>query len=272
MPTTWDPSVVSPDLLALTRLLGEPERDLAVLAEGNTSELLPDGRLVVKASGANLADATTDDFVLVDIDEVMAVVDDPASTQGDLTAVLVAEGTQRPGGGGPRRGSIETVVHAAVHAAANAAGRGAVDPASARFVGHTHPTAVVGLLASVVAAQAWSQLVYSDEAVVIGLPLFVPYATPGIDLGRVYAARLREHVELHGALPQLVLLGNHGIVAIAPTVEGVEAVSTMAVKGARVRSIAYAAGGLAPLDEADVAKFFDRDDVAERRANLRRGV
>ena len=86
------------------------------------------------------------------------------------------------------------------------------------------------------AAEAWSQLVYSDEAVVIGRPLFVPYATPGIDLGRLYAARLREHVETHGALPQLVLLGNHGIVAIAPTADGVEAVSTMAVKGARVRS------------------------------------
>ncbi|MDQ2755399.1 MAG: class II aldolase/adducin family protein [Actinomycetota bacterium] len=268
MPTTWDPTVVGTELLGLTRLLGEPHRDLAVLAEGNTSQLLADGRLVVKASGANLLAATEDDFVLADVDEVMAVVDDPASTQADLTAVLVAHGTQRPGGGGPRRGSIETVVHAAVHAA----GRGVVDPASARFIGHTHPTAVVGLLASVVAAQAWSQLVYSDEAVVIGLPLFVPYATPGIDLGRLYAARLREHVESHGALPQLVLLGNHGIVAIAPTVDGVEAVSTMAVKGARVRSIAYAAGGLAPLDQADVAKFFARDDVVERRANLRRGV
>jgi rhamnose utilization protein RhaD (predicted bifunctional aldolase and dehydrogenase) len=268
MPTTWDPFVVGPGLLSLTRLLGEPERDLAVLAEGNTSELLADGRLVVKASGANLAAATTDDFVVADVDGVMAVVDDPASTQSDLTAVLVASGTERPGGGGPRRGSIETVVHAAVHAA----GRGVVDPASARFIGHTHPTAVVGLLSSVVAAQAWSRLVYSDEAVVIGLPLFVPYATPGIDLGRLYAARLRQHVETHGALPQLVLLGNHGIVAIAPTAQGVEAVSTMAVKGARVRSIAYAAGGLAPLDQADVAKFFARDDVAERRANLTRGV
>ena len=268
MPTTWDPDLVSTELVSLTRLLGEPHRDLAVLAEGNTSQLLDDGRLVVKTSGTNLSVATADDFVVVDVDEVMALVDSPTATQRDLTALLVAHDTERPGGAGPRRGSIETVVHAAVHAAGRALG-----PASdATFIGHTHPTSVVGLLASTVAAQAWSQLVYSDEAVVIGRPLYVPYASPGIALGRVYAAAMREHVATHGTLPQLVLLGNHGIVAIAPTVEGVEAVSTMAVKGARVRTIAYAVGGLAPLSDADVTTFFARDDIDERRVNLARGV
>jgi rhamnose utilization protein RhaD (predicted bifunctional aldolase and dehydrogenase) len=263
MATTWDPSLVSAELLDLTRLLGEPWRDLAILAEGNTSELLSDGRLVVKASGANLAGSTRDDFVLVDVDEVMALVDDPAATQADLTDVLVAQGAVR-GDGSPRRGSIETLVHATVARLAREVG-------GVRFVGHTHPTEVVGLLASVHAAQAWSRLVYSDEAVVIGQPLFVPYATPGIDLGRLYDERLRGYVSEHGRLPQLVLLGNHGIVAVAPTAAGVEAVSMMAVKGARVRTAALSVGGLAPLTPSDVAKFFARDDVAERRANLAGG-
>ena len=265
--TTWEPDLVSPALLALTNLLGEPARDLAVLAEGNTSELLDDGRLVVKASGAGLRDATVEDFVIADVDEVMAVVDDPDTTQLDLSAVLVAEGTERPGGAGPRRGSIETVVHAAVHTVARDAG--IAD--TARFIGHTHPTDVVGLLASVRAAEAWTHIVYSDEAVVIGRPLFVPYATPGIALGRIYATALREYVGTHRALPQLVLLANHGIVAIAPTAAGVEAVSTMAVKGARVRATAYAVGGVAPLSDEDVEKFFARDDIAERRTNLAQG-
>ena len=265
--TTWEPDLVSPTLLALTTLLGEPARDLTILAEGNTSELLDDARLVVKASGAGLRGATVDDFVVTDVDEVMAVVDDPATTQADLSAVLVAEGTERPGGAGPRRGSIETVVHVAVHTVARDAG---VED-TARFIGHTHPTDVVGLLASIHAAEAWSHIVYSDEAVVVGRPLFVPYATPGLALGRIYARALREYVETHAALPQLVLLANHGIVAIAPTAAGVEAVSTMAVKGARVRATAYAVGGVAPLSDADVDKFFARDDIVERRTNLARG-
>lgn len=263
MPTSWNPDLVSDDLLELTRRLGQPALDLAILAEGNTSELLDDGRLVIKASGANLSASTKDDFVVVDIDEVMAVVDDPEANQADLTAVLVARHALRADGL-PRRGSIETLVHATVARLARELG-------GIRFVGHTHPTDVVGLLASVHAADAWEHLVYSDEAVVIGHPLYVPYAAPGIDLGRLYEARLRQYVEVHGRLPQLVLLGNHGIVAIAPTAAGVEAVSLMAVKGARVRTTALSVGGLAPLAAADVTKFFARDDVAERRTNLARG-
>ena len=265
--TTWEPDLVSPALLSLTTLLGEPERDLVVLAEGNTSELLDDGRLVVKASGAALAHAKSEEFVVVDVDEVMAVVHDPATTQTDLSDVLVAAGTERPDGAGPRRGSIEAVVHAAVHTVARDAGIAE----RARFIGHTHPTAVVGLLASVRAAEAWTDLVYSDEAVVVGRPLFVPYATPGLALGRIYAAVLREYVAHHNVLPQLVLLANHGIVAIAPTSAGVEAVSTMAVKGARVRAIAYSVGGVQPLSDEDVDKFFAREDIVERRANLASG-
>lgn len=263
MPTTWDPALVSDELLDLTRLLGAPARDLAILAEGNTSEVLDGTRLVVKASGANLAGSTKDDFVIVDVDEVMGLVDDASATQADLTEVLVAHGASRPDGS-PRRGSIETLVHAAVARLAREVG-------GIRFVGHTHPTDVVGLLASVHAADAWKHIVYSDEAVVIGHPLFVPYATPGIDLGRLYDARLREYVSQHGRLPQLVLLGNHGIVAIAPTAAGVEAVSMMAVKGARVRAKALSVGGVVPLSSVDIAKFFARDDVAERRTNLARG-
>ncbi len=265
--TTWDASLTSADLVTLTNRLGEPARDLAVLAEGNTSERLDDGRLVVKASGASLAASTAEDFVLVDVDEVMAVVEDDRAPQTDLSTVLLAPGTERPGGAGPRRASIETVVHAAVHAVAREAGL----EGPFRYIGHTHPTDVVGLLASVRAEEAWAQILYSDEAVVIGRPLFVPYATPGIDLGRTYLQALRGYAHDHGQLPQLVLLANHGIVAVAPTTSGVEAISTMAVKGARVRTTAYAVGGPRGLSDEQVAKFFARDDIAERRTNLSRG-
>ena len=85
--TTWEPDLVSAGLLSLTTQLGESARDLVVLAEGNTSELLDDGRLAVKASGAGLAHAKSEDFVVVDIDEVMAVVDDPTTTQDRKSVV-----------------------------------------------------------------------------------------------------------------------------------------------------------------------------------------
>jgi ribulose-5-phosphate 4-epimerase/fuculose-1-phosphate aldolase len=204
------PELVSPALLALTRSLGERDRDLVILAEGNTSQLLDDGRLVVKASGARMRDVSADDFVVVDLPPLVDLITSPTATQDDLTAALDA-GTIN---GRRRRGSIETLVHVAVQA---------VKPAA--YVGHTHPTAVIGLLASVCAETAFDYAAYSDEAVVIGRPLFVPYAQPGIDLGKAFFQRLEQYADRHGDLPQLVTLGNHGIVAIAPTAEGIEAIS-----------------------------------------------
>lgn len=257
MTAVWDPALVGEELVALTRALGEPGRDLVILAEGNTSQRLPDGRVLVKASGSAMRTATAEDFVVVDVDPLLELMRSPAATQADLTAALDAGEHE----GRRRRASIETLVHVAAQAFA-----------PTPFVGHTHPTAVVGLLASVHGPTAWDRHVYSDEAVVIGRPLYVPYATPGIDLGRVYLRALERHVDTHGELPTLVLLGNHGIVVNAPSAAGVEAASEMAVKGARVRATAYCVGGVTPLETSSVEKFFAREDVIERRARLGSGL
>jgi len=250
------PSLIGAELVTLTRALGEPGRDQVILAEGNTSQLLSDDRIAVKASGTGMASVTAEDFVVVDLEPLAALLADDHATQADLTAALDAGEVD----GRRRRGSIETLVHVAVQAVA-----------PAPFVGHTHPTAVVGLVASVVGPGAWDRHVYSDEAVVIGRPLYVPYAQPGIELGRVFHRGLARRYAETGELPVLVLLGNHGIVAIAPTADGVQAVCEMAVKGARVRQIAYSAGGVAPLSAEAVDKFFARDDIVERRGSLAHG-
>lgn len=251
------PELVGAELLALTQALGRPDRDLVILAEGNTSQRLDDGRIIVKASGARMRDATADDFVTVEVEPLIALMNDPAATQADLTTALDAGVVD----GRRRRASIETLIHVAVQA---------VSPAA--YVAHTHPTEVVGLLASVHTEDAFAQAAYSDEAVVLGDALLVPYAQPGLDLGRLHYRRLREYADREGALPRLVLLANHGIVAIAPTAEGADAISEMAVKAATVRRIAYSVGGLAPLSTEAVAKFVARDDVTERRANISAGV
>ncbi|MGI6877237.1 class II aldolase/adducin family protein [Microbacterium sp. gxy059] len=246
------PWQVSADLLALTRWLGEPERDLVILSEGNTSEQVGDA-IVVKASGSSMRTATPDDFVTVDVDPLVALLRDPAATQDDLTRALTAGEAE----GRPVRASVESLVHAAVRAVA-----------PMRFVAHTHPTDAVALLASRQAATAFAEPVYTDELLILGRPLFVPYAQPGIELGRLFLASLEIHVAEHGEPPSLVLLGNHGIVALSQTTEGAEAVSLMAVKSARVRLGARAAGGVAPLGADATAHYFERPDFAERRAHL----
>ncbi|MEV8267233.1 class II aldolase/adducin family protein [Microbacterium sp. NPDC076911] len=253
MTAEWNPALVSDELITLTRRLGDPAHDLVILAEGNTSQRLDDGRIAVKASGANMATSTRDDFVIAEVPPLAAMIASSATTQEELTSALDAGQHE----GARRRGSIETLIHVAVQTIAPTA-----------FVAHTHPTAVVSLLASVHAETAFDRPVYSDELVVTGKPLFVPYAQPGIELGQLFAHRLDAYAQSEGSLPSLVLLGNHGIVAIASSAAGAEAISLMAVKGARVRLAAYAAGGVAALSAESVAHYFEREDFHERRKNL----
>jgi rhamnose utilization protein RhaD (predicted bifunctional aldolase and dehydrogenase) len=253
MTTQWLPDLVSDELVELTRSLGEPSKDLVILAEGNVSQRLADGRIAVKASGSYMSRSVKEEYVVVDVDPVVELMMNPASTQSDLTVMLDAG----EHAGARRRGSIETLVHAAVQS---------VQPTA--FVAHTHPTPIVSLLASVHAASAFDEWVYSDEAVVIGKPLYVPYAEPGIALGRLYLELLRGYVDEHGELPSLILLGNHGMVAIASSAEGAEAITLMAVKGARVRLQALSAGGVQGLGADAVEHYFAREDLAERRKQL----
>lgn len=255
MPTFAEPELVSDALLNLTHDLGDPARDLVILAEGNTSELVDDESLVIKASGSSMEHATREDFVTVRVSELLSLMEDPNADQAALTAALTAG---EASDGQAKRASIESLIHASIRAFS-----------PSRFVAHTHPTAVVSLLASVDAEISFAEPVYSDEVVVLGESLFVPYAPPGIELGRVYHERVRAYVDEHGHVPSLILLGNHGIVAVSDTAAGAEAISLMAVKSAKVRLGAKQAGGIAGLSVEATRQYFERDDFRERRQSLR---
>ena len=64
------------DLVQLSRTLGESERRLAILAEGNTSQRVAEDQLAVKATGRSLRHASAADFVLVSLRRLSEIVDD----------------------------------------------------------------------------------------------------------------------------------------------------------------------------------------------------
>lgn len=246
-----DASAVPAALVELTLCIGDPARDLVSLAEGNTSTL-EDGDLVVKASGARMDRANVDDFVVVDVEAAARALVDPRTTQDELSALLTVAGDPRG-----RRASIETLVHVA-----------AVHVGGATWVAHTHPTAVVGLLSVEEGERLWQAPLFPDEAVVVGRPAWVGYEEPGLALGRAVARSIADHAERYGVAPRLVLLGNHGIVALGQSADEVEAVTTMAVKAARTRMIAHAVGTPRYLDAADGDALASRTDEVARRALL----
>jgi rhamnose utilization protein RhaD (predicted bifunctional aldolase and dehydrogenase) len=241
------PSEVPADLVALTRRIGDPAADLVVLAEGNTSVRLPGDRFAVKASGSRMDVAEAGDFVVGDLAELVDVLERGGTDQDTLSRLLSA---------GDSKASIETLVHVVALAA------------GATWVAHTHPTAVVGLLAVREAQELWEAPLFPDEAVVLGEPVWVPYAAPGIALGTAVHTAVRERLDRDGGPPRLVLLGNHGIVALGATATEVETITTMAVKAARVRGIARSAGTMAPLELAHARSLAARPDEVARRTRL----
>ena len=120
--------------VAFSRDLGRPDRAWALLAEGNTSLLLTeDGAraMLVKASGASLAVATTEDAVRLAIGPVLDLVD--SHTGGDAEVAALFDAAALAGNG--RRPSVEAILHAVC-----------LDLPGVVAVGHTHPVPVNALL------------------------------------------------------------------------------------------------------------------------------
>src|SRR5579862_8369230 len=57
-----DRTAILEELIALSRWLGDPAHDLAILGEGNSSALLDDQTFLVKASGRELRTADENSF------------------------------------------------------------------------------------------------------------------------------------------------------------------------------------------------------------------
>jgi rhamnose utilization protein RhaD (predicted bifunctional aldolase and dehydrogenase) len=238
-------------IVALSRALGEPARELAILGEGNTSLRTGEGTMLVKASGASLATATAADFVALETAPLLALLDDPSADDAAVAEAFAAV-EARTG----RRPSVEAMLHAVC-----------LERGGANAVGHTHPVPVLALLCSRHAPMLATHLLFPDQIVVLGRrPLFVPYVDPGLALAR----RVRDEIEAHGEPQKVIYLGNHGLFALGRSPEHVLQITAMAVKASRVLAGALAAGGVTPLPEADADRIDARLDEHYRRAALER--
>jgi rhamnose utilization protein RhaD (predicted bifunctional aldolase and dehydrogenase) len=240
-------------LVELSRALGAPEHDYAILAEGNTSARIDDESYVLKASGFSLASADESSFVEMRTAAVLELLDHPPASDDDLTTALatcrLAEGP---------RPSTEATLHAL-----------ALTIGGASFVGHTHPTAVNSILCSERATALTDGALFPDEIVVCGShPLFVPYVDPGVPLGLEVRERLLEHVRVHGAPPKVIYLQNHGLFALGSSAAEVLQVTAMAVKTARIMLGTFAAAGPHYLGETDAARIETRPDELYRQRRL----
>jgi rhamnose utilization protein RhaD (predicted bifunctional aldolase and dehydrogenase) len=242
-------------LINLAHELGREERQLAILGEGNVSVKISDSQFAVKASGCALATLTERDVTVCDIARVLAILQEPAPLADELIEQRLLAARIDPAAKKP---SLEAMFHAWL-----------LTLAGVEFVAHTHPLATNQVLCSPRARDFAERRMFPDEIVYCGpASVFVPYADPGLPLAREIADRTRVFLESSRHPPRLILLQNHGIIALGKTWEAALSCTMMCNKAAAIFAGAAAMGGPNFLIPQHVERIATRRDEMHRRQVL----
>jgi rhamnose utilization protein RhaD (predicted bifunctional aldolase and dehydrogenase) len=241
-------------LLDLSHALGGERLRMAILGEGNTSLRLDDQTFAVKASGSNLASLQPTDLTTCRFDRLLPLLDATAATDAEIDNVLfasrVSEAAKKP--------SIEALFHAYLLTLPGVA-----------CVGHVHAIAVNQILCSPRARDYAERRACPDEIVMCGIEsVFVPYAEPGLGLAQSIRREVQAFVQRTGRAPKIILLQNHGIIAVGPSPKAVLGSLLMAEKAAEIFVGAAALGGPVFLTAAQCERIAGRPDEHYRQKML----
>ena len=241
-------------LVWLSRSIGNPAADLAILAEGNASAKHGD-TFWVKASGFELSNLDSDGLVSVDLPRAAEFLDgsdlDDMKTREVLACLTVGRTGRLP--------SVETFMHAYLLTLPGVA-----------FVGHSHPTALLSLRCTSRAKEFAAQRLFPDEIVCCGPEsAFVPYTDPGLPLAKAVREAVVTFVDRHGEIPRTIWIENHGLIAVGQSPREVLGAHLMSAKAARVTLDALATGmEIKPLLPAQVERIHRRPDEHYRQQLL----
>jgi rhamnose utilization protein RhaD (predicted bifunctional aldolase and dehydrogenase) len=243
-------------LARMSRSLGN-NTDYVILAEGNTSARSDDRSFFVKASGKCLREIDACDFVEVLFQPLIQLLHD--TTEGD-EAVITVLNSAKVKKNTPLRPSIETLSHAYL-----------LTLPDIRFIAHLHTTSINSLMCSQRSRDIYNGRIFPDEIVVCGPePVVVPYRDPGLLLSRELMNTVSAYQQKWNEAPKLILMENHGMIALGTTTREVEAICAMADKTARVLLGTLAAGGPRYINTEDVERIATRPDELMRQKQISR--
>ena len=243
-------------LIAVSRQIGREDRRLAILGEGNTSADLGDGTFLVKSSGCSLSDLDESGVSRVKMAPILSALDDEALDDSGVRSVLESSRADQS----PKLPSVETFMHAVC-----------LSEGVAKWVGHCHAESVMSVLCSEHGAKPFQSHIFPDAIVVCGRQIAsVPYIDPGLELARQVRRVLREFRAAHGTAPKVILLENHGPVALGASDKEVLNILLMLDKWARVLVGTLALGGPKFLPSAVSERIDRRPDEDYRRAQIGR--
>jgi len=243
------------DLLTLSHELGREDRGLAILGEGNTSARVGDDTFFVKASGTCLGTLKEEDAVECRMPALLPLLEKDSLTDQQIDDALLAARVDSKA----KKPSVEAVFHAYL-----------VSLPVIKFVGHVHAIAVNQILCSPRARDFAEHRMFPDEIVCCSTAsVFVPYTDPGVKLAQVIRRETEAFIKKQQRQPRIILMQNHGVIALGATWQAVLTAMLMAEKAARIFVGAAALGGPVFMSEANVQRIAGRPDEAYRQRELK---
>lgn len=243
------------DLLQLSHEIGRPERRMAILGEGNTSARLSADEFAVKASGSNLATLAEEDVTICRTHSLLALFDKKSLPDVDMEMALLDARVNKQA----KKPSIEALFHAWL-----------LTLEGVNFVGHSHPVTCNQILCSPRSRDFADHRMFPDEIVCCGpKSVFIPYVDPGLPLAREIRDRTVAYIKDFHQPPRLILLQNHGVIALGATAASVLACLLMAEKAGEIFAGAAAMGGPHFLAAASVDRIAGRPDEHYRQRQLK---
>jgi rhamnose utilization protein RhaD (predicted bifunctional aldolase and dehydrogenase) len=240
------------ELVELSRSLGRPERELVIMGEGNTSARISEDTFWVKASGTRLHQIKESGFVEVDLQKALAITTAETRTDDEIKALMAAS---RVDPAATRQPSIETMFHAILYKLTRA-----------KFIGHTHPTAVAAVICSMDAEKMLAGRTTPEEIVYLGPEsVFVPYVDPGLPLAHAVEKEVTDFLNKWNDDPKVIFLQNHGVFALGDTPMAVENTMSMTDKAVRILAGTMQFGGPNFMSEEDIQRIHTRPDEDYRR-------
>jgi rhamnose utilization protein RhaD (predicted bifunctional aldolase and dehydrogenase) len=195
------------ELVKISRFYG---KDPSFLLAGGGNTSFKDKRYIfVKASGFELASIEEDGFVKLDRNILESILEKEYPANIDLRERLVLQDLMDSRvSGETKRPSVESLLHAIL---------------PWKYIIHTHPAIVNGLTCSKNGHHIAEKLFNSRC-------IWIPYVTPGYILAKLVKTRMAEYKKEHESLPDIILLGNHGLIVGAENLGEIENIHDFIIK------------------------------------------
>ncbi len=216
---------MSTDLISLAHYLGNHPARLAIWSEGSVASKLASGKIAVSAAGANMARLHPHEAVELDHARMQALM-----TKDAVSDEEIADAKSDPQSPAP---TTDALMYADLFAFDGI-----------RFAAHTQPIPVNSVICSPRARQFADRRNLPHEIIVCGpASVLVPFLPPGLLLAKETKRKIALWRDRFKVVPKLILIQNHGMVALGETIDEVIMLTEMTVKFAEIFLGAAALGG-----------------------------